>query len=57
LQICSLLNEDRRQDIRDSRPIAEVMRNGRLYNADTLNEMWPRQNTFGPQWFDDERPP
>jgi imidazolonepropionase-like amidohydrolase len=52
-----ILNKDPRQDIRDSRAIAEVMRNGRLYSADTLDEIWPRQTAFGPQWFDDERPP
>jgi hypothetical protein len=33
------------------------MQNGRLYSADTLDEIWPRQKAFGPQWFDGERPP
>jgi hypothetical protein len=52
-----ILNKDPRKDIRDSRAIAAVMRNGRLYSADTLDEIWPRQRAFGPQWFDGERPP
>ncbi len=52
-----ILSKDPRQDIRDSRAIAEVMQNGRLYSADTLDEIWPRQKAFGPQWFDGERPP
>jgi Tol biopolymer transport system component len=51
-----ILNKDPRQDIRDSRAIAEVMQNGRLYDADTLDEVWPRQRPFGRQWFDRERP-
>jgi hypothetical protein len=41
-----ILNEDPRQDIRDSRAIAEVMQNGRLYEGDTLDEVWPRQKEF-----------
>ncbi len=28
-----------------------VMKNGRLYDADTLDEVWPRQQPFEPQWF------
>jgi Tol biopolymer transport system component len=51
-----ILNKDPREDIRDSRAIAEVMQNGRLYDADTLDEVWPRQKAFGAQWFDGARP-
>ena len=30
-------------DIRNSNTIRLVMKNGRLYEGDTLNEIWPRQ--------------
>ena len=30
-------------DIRNTNRIRHVMKNGRLYNADTLDEIWPRQ--------------
>jgi hypothetical protein len=32
------------------------MKNGRLYEADTLDEVWPRQRPFPEQWFAHERP-
>lgn len=51
-----ILNADPRLDIRNSRAIAEVMKNGRLYEADTLDEVWPRNRPFGTQWFEGERP-
>jgi Tol biopolymer transport system component len=51
-----ILNADPRSDIHNSKAVAEVMKNGRLYDASTLDEIWPRQRAFGPQWFDGERP-
>jgi imidazolonepropionase-like amidohydrolase len=30
-------------DIRNTNTIRYVMKNGRLYNGDTLDEVWPRQ--------------
>ena len=30
-------------DIRNTNTIRYVMKNGRLYEGDTLNEVWPRQ--------------
>ncbi len=38
-----ILDEDPLQDIRNSRAIRFVMKNGRLYDADTLDETWPRR--------------
>jgi hypothetical protein len=45
-------------DIRNALSIREVMKNGRLYNADTLDEIWPRNTPQAPLWFwgEDERP-
>ena len=51
-----ILDRYPRQDIHASRAIAAVMKNGRLYDASTLDELWPRHKPFGPQWFDGERP-
>jgi imidazolonepropionase-like amidohydrolase len=51
-----ILNADPRTDIRNSRAIAEVMENGRLYDANTLDEIWPRRKSFETQWFAGEAP-
>ena len=51
-----ILNADPSVDIRNSKNVAQVMKNGRLYDANTLDEIWPRQRTFPRQWFADERP-
>jgi hypothetical protein len=32
------------------------MQNGRLYDADTLDEVWPRQKAFEAPWFASDRP-
>ena len=34
------------EDIRNTNTITHVMKNGRLYEGDTLNEIWPRQRTL-----------
>ena len=34
------------EDIRNTNTITHVMKNGRLYEGDTLNEVWPRQRTL-----------
>jgi hypothetical protein len=50
-------------DIRNTLKIAYVMKGGRLYDDDTLDEVWPRQRPYGPRpWVNeavlrtDERP-
>jgi Tol biopolymer transport system component len=44
-------------DLRNSVRIRYVMKNGRLYEADTLNEVWPRQRPLPPQlWQNLEEP-
>jgi Tol biopolymer transport system component len=43
-------------DIRNSAAIRYVMKNGRLYEGETLNEVWPRQRALEiPDWW--EAPP
>jgi hypothetical protein len=50
-------------DIRNPEDMKYVMKGGVLYDSDTLDELWPRQRTFGPiPWYnadvysDDNRP-
>ncbi len=38
-------------DIRNTSKISLVMKNGRLYDAATLNETFPRQKPLDPQWW------
>jgi Tol biopolymer transport system component len=42
-------------DLRNTNTIRYVMKNGRLYEGDTLNEVWPRQRTLDlpDHWQDD----
>jgi imidazolonepropionase-like amidohydrolase len=44
-------------DLRNTSKIAEVMKNGRLYDAVTLNETYPRQKALGVQWWWKLEPP
>ncbi|MFT6871359.1 MAG: hypothetical protein ACJAVN_000357 [Roseivirga sp.] len=34
-----------------------VMKNGRLYEANTLNEVWPRKRQLPEQWWWSVEPP
>ena len=44
-------------DIKNTANIAEVMKNGRLYDAATLNETHPRQKALESQWWWKLEPP
>ncbi|MDT8342203.1 MAG: amidohydrolase family protein [Longimicrobiales bacterium] len=46
-----VLEADPREDIRNSARIAWVMMNGRLYDAGTLAEVWPREREVAPLWW------
>lgn len=52
----AILHADPRADIRNARAISYVMKNGRLYDAATLDEVWPRRKPFERPWFADEQP-
>ena len=47
-----ILGENPLDDIRNTAAITHVMKNGRLYNGDTLAEEWPRQRTLGPMYWE-----
>src|SRR5690606_21996567 len=43
------------ENIRNSTTIRYVMKNGRLYEGDTLNEIWPQRREFRPGgWWEEE---
>ena len=37
-------------DIKNTNTIKYVMKNGRLYDANTMNEVWPRQRAVAETW-------
>ena len=45
-----VLDENPLEDLANTTSISYVMKNGRLYEADTLTEVWPRQRPLAPQW-------
>ena len=47
----------RSTDIQNTNTMRYVMKNGRLYEGDTLNEVWPRAKPLPPQWWWREDPP
>lgn len=51
-----VLNKNPLEDIQHALALALVMKNGRLYNAETLDEIWPRQKPLPPLWFWDQGP-
>ncbi|MDX1380517.1 MAG: amidohydrolase family protein, partial [Xanthomonadales bacterium] len=49
-----VLERDPREDIVNTLTIRQVMKNGRLYDGDTLDEIWPRQRAFPTPWYAEE---
>ena len=43
-----VLNSDPLDNIKNTADIAYVMKAGRLYDDDTLDEIWPEQREYGP---------
>lgn len=46
-----VLDRDPRADIHFARAVAQVMRDGRLYDAATLDQLWPIAAPLPPAWF------
>jgi hypothetical protein len=44
-------------DLKNTVKIRHVMKNGRLYDAATLNETWPRQKPLAAPWWWKVEPP
>lgn len=51
-----VLNSDPRVDLKNTVDIHRVMMNGRLYNDDTLDQEWPRQQELPKLWYHDQGP-
>lgn len=46
-----ILDENPLEDLHNTTSIRFVMKNGRLYESATLNEVWPRQQELPEQWW------
>lgn len=55
--IRQVLDRNPLTDIKNSNSIKYVMKNGRLYDGNNLNEVWPRAKPLPPQWWWKEDPP
>ncbi|MBO6575972.1 MAG: PD40 domain-containing protein [Rhodothermales bacterium] len=51
-----ILNSNPLDDLRSTADIDHVMINGRLFEGDTLNEVYPRQRDLAPLWWWDDEP-
>lgn len=49
-----ILNANPLEDIRNTVNLQYVMKGGRLYDAATLDEVWPKQTPFGPYYWVNE---
>ena len=52
-----VLDKNPLTDIHNTNSIRYVMKNGRLYDGNTLDEVWPRAKALPPQWWWKEDPP
>jgi Tol biopolymer transport system component len=48
-----VLDADPLEDIHNTARMAYVMKNGVLYNSETLDELWPVKKSYGPVHWDD----
>ena len=46
-----VLDKNPLEDIKNTNTIRYVMKNGRLYEGSTLNEVWPRQKPIARLWW------
>ncbi len=51
-----ILNRNPLETIENTLSIQMVMKNGRLYDGETLDEVWPRQKPASRPWFFDDLP-
>ncbi|MEQ9405144.1 MAG: amidohydrolase family protein [Cyclobacteriaceae bacterium] len=51
-----ILNKNPLENIRNTKEIHSVMKNGRLYDGDTLNELHPEPKELGTFWWQDFAP-
>jgi Tol biopolymer transport system component len=51
-----ILDKNPLDDIHNTNTIRYVMKDGELFEGDTLNEIWPAQKQLAPLWWWDEKP-
>ena len=51
-----VLNENPLEDLQNTTAIQYVMKGGRLYDGETLNEVYPRERELEPQWWEGRTP-
>ncbi len=51
-----ILEDNPLDDLRNTNTVEQVMLNGRLYDADTLNQTYPQQTPLAPLWWWDDEP-
>lgn len=51
-----ILDRNPLDDIANTLSIRQVMKNGRLYDGNNLDEIWPRQQPMAPFWFSKPTP-
>jgi Tol biopolymer transport system component len=51
-----VLNKDPLADIRNTNTIRYVMKNGELFEGDTLNQIWPQQKPLPETWWSKSKP-
>jgi imidazolonepropionase-like amidohydrolase len=51
-----ILDRNPLQNIRNTNAIRQVMMNGRLYDGDTLDEVYPRERPLDALWWWDKEP-
>ena len=51
-----ILDEDPLDDIRNTNEIKYVVKNGRLYNAETMDQIWPKKEKLKELWWWNDGP-
>jgi len=51
-----VLNKDPLEDIRNTNDIKYVIKNGRLYNAETMDQLWPKKEKLKELWWWNDGP-
>ena len=51
-----VLQEDPRADLKNTLSLKYVMKGGVLYDADTLNQIWPEAKPLPEQWWQKDSP-
>jgi imidazolonepropionase-like amidohydrolase len=51
-----VLDADPLADIRNTNTIRYVMKNGELFDADSMDQLWPTAKKLGDQWWWNQQP-